>query len=78
MADVTITLIDTPTGGVAIHTDFKPAIGAPCTPAQSAALDMMRRTQREWGMQPSLQPRMQPRLEHAAACPSPAHQGAAI
>jgi hypothetical protein len=71
MADVTITLTDTPSGGVSIHTDFKPAIGAPCTPAQSAALDMMRRTQREWGMQPSLQP--------ARACtPSPAHQGAAI
>lgn len=48
MPVVTITLEDTPTGGVSIHTTFKPAIGAPCSRAQSAALDIMRRANKEW------------------------------
>ena len=50
MPSITITLTDTPAGGVAIHTDFKPAIGSPCSPAQSAVLDIMARTKRDWGM----------------------------
>lgn len=50
MAEVTITLTDTPTGGVAIHTNFRPAIGAPCSNAQSAALDIISRTKRDWGL----------------------------
>lgn len=50
MPSITITLTDTPAGGVAIHTDFKPAIGAPCSPAQAAVLDIMARTKRDWGM----------------------------
>ena len=50
MTSVTITLTDTPTGGVAIHTEFKPAIGAPCSPAQAAAMDIISRTRRDWGM----------------------------
>lgn len=50
MAEVIITLSDTPKGGVSIHTNFRPAIGAPCTNAQSAALDIISRTKREWGM----------------------------
>lgn len=50
MASVTITLTDTPTGGVAIHTDFKPAIGQPCSPAQGAVLDIIARTKRDWGV----------------------------
>ena len=50
MAAVTITLTDTPTGSVAIHTEFKPAIGAPCSPAQAAALEVINRTRRDWGM----------------------------
>ena len=50
MPSVTITLSDTPTGGVAIHTEFKPSIGAPCSPAQSAALEVINRTKRDWGM----------------------------
>lgn len=50
MAQVTITLSDTPSGGVAIHTDFRPAIGAPCSNAQSAALDIIGRTKRDWGL----------------------------
>lgn len=50
MALITIVLEDTPTGGVSLHTNFKPAIGAPCTNAQSAALDIIRRTTRDWGV----------------------------
>lgn len=50
MPTVTITLTDTPAGGVAVHTEFKPAIGAPCSAAQSAALDIISRTKRDWGM----------------------------
>lgn len=49
MAQVIITLSDTPTGGVSLHTDFKPAVGAPCSPAQSAALGFMAQHKREWG-----------------------------
>lgn len=52
MPSVTITLSDTPTGGVAIRTDFTPAVGAPCSAAQAAALDIIRRTAREYGLQP--------------------------
>ena len=54
MPSVTITLTDTPTGGVAIHTEFKPAIGAPCSPAQAAVLDIISRTKRDWGMKAPL------------------------
>lgn len=50
MAQITITLSDTPTGGVAVHTDFKPAIGQPCTPAQGHALEIINRTHKQWGL----------------------------
>lgn len=50
MATVRITLTDTATGGVEVQTDFHPAIGAPCTKAQAAALEIFNRTRREWGM----------------------------
>jgi len=52
MAEITITLRDTPTGGVAIHTTFKPAIGQPCTPAQGHALEIINRTHKQWGLAP--------------------------
>ena len=42
MADITITLRDTPSGTVAIHSTFAPAIGQRNTPAQSLALDLQR------------------------------------
>ncbi len=45
---VCLTLRDTPQGTVAVHSDFKPAIGHPATPAQSLALDMLRLTPRDW------------------------------
>lgn len=50
MPSVTITLTDTPSGGVAIKTDFTPAIGSPCSAAQSAALDIISRTKRDWAV----------------------------
>ena len=50
MPSITITVSDTPTGAVAVHTDFKPAIGAPCSPAQAAVLDIIRRTTRDYGL----------------------------
>lgn len=50
MPSVTITLSDTPTGGIAIKTDFTPAAGNPCSAAQAAALDIIRRTAREYGL----------------------------
>lgn len=50
MPTVTITLTDTPTGGVAIHTEFKPAVGLPLSPAQAQALDICNRTRKQWGL----------------------------
>jgi len=50
MAFILITLSDTPDGGVSIHSDFKPAIGTALSPAQSAALDIVARTGKQWGI----------------------------
>ena len=50
MPSITITLSDTPDGGVAVHSDFKPAVGMPLSPAQSAALDIVARTGKQWGV----------------------------
>lgn len=50
MPTVTLTLSDTPSGGVSIHTSFVPAVGAPCSPAQAAALEIMARTRKNWGL----------------------------
>ena len=50
MPSVTITLADTPSGGVSVYTDFCPAVGRPISLAQSAALDILRRTAREYGL----------------------------
>lgn len=38
---VVITLIDTPTGDVAVHSTFTPAVGQRCTPAQAYAMDII-------------------------------------
>lgn len=65
MPKVIITLEDTPTGGVSVHTDFKPAVGARCSPAQSAALEIISRTRKDWGM-----------AEEAAPASTPAHMKA--
>ena len=50
MPSVTLILSDTPTGEVAIKTDYVPAIGNPCSPAQSAALDVISRTRKNYGL----------------------------
>lgn len=54
MAEVIITLTDTPSGGVAIQSNFRPAIGAPCSNAQAAALDIIARTKLDWGFKAPL------------------------
>ena len=51
MPQVTITLTDTSEGGISVHTDFKPAIGAPCSSAQAAALDIISRTRKHYGLE---------------------------
>ena len=53
MASVTLILEDTPAGGVAIHSNFKPAVRGKCSVAQCAALDIVNRTAREYGLPPS-------------------------
>ena len=50
MAQITMTLTDTPNGGVSIHSDFKPAVGNACTPAQGYALEIINRTHKQWGV----------------------------
>ena len=51
MPAVTLTLTDTPMGKVAIHADFKPAAANPCSPAQAAALEVIGRTSKDYGLQ---------------------------
>lgn len=48
MPAVIITLEDTPAGGVSVHSNFVPAVGLACSPAQAAALDIINRTAKEW------------------------------
>lgn len=50
MPSVTIILADTPTGEISIYTDYRPAAGNPCSRAQNAALDMIRRTRKEYSL----------------------------
>lgn len=67
MAEITITLRDTPAGGVAVHTDFKPAIGQPCTPAQGHALEIINRTHKQWGLaQEFIDPQRERKAEQIA------------
>ena len=71
MPAVTFTLTDTPDGGVSVHTDFKPAIGAPCSAAQAAALEIISRTRKDWGM-PSRQHPL-PDTNHLEESPETGH-----
>jgi hypothetical protein len=48
MAEITLTLRDTPAGGVSIQSSFKPAVGSSCTPAQAQALDLHRLVVKAW------------------------------
>ncbi len=50
MPTVTFVISDTP-DGVSVHSDFQPAIGNPCSPAQAAALDIISRTRKEYGLE---------------------------
>lgn len=50
MPSITLTLTDTPNGAVSIHSTFKPAVGLPCSPAQGAALEIIARTHKQWGI----------------------------
>lgn len=52
MSIVTFALIDTPDGRVAVHSSYRPLAGQACSPAESAALEIMNRTRREWGLEP--------------------------
>lgn len=56
MARITVILEDTPAGGVSVQSDFQPAIGSKCSLAQSAALEIMNRTARDYGLPPSFNP----------------------
>lgn len=56
MAKVVITLRDTPAGGVSVHTVSEPPYAVPATPAQLAALEIQRRTAKEWAITPQQTP----------------------
>ena len=60
MPVVTLTLEDTPQGGVSIHSSFKPAVGNPVSPAQSHALEIINRTHKQWGLPTAAKPAVQP------------------
>ena len=55
MPTVTLTLTDTPHGGVSIRSSYQPAVGNPCSPAQDAALEILKRTHKQWGVNPAMQ-----------------------
>jgi len=50
MPSITIVVSDTSTGGISVRSDYHPTAGSPCSRAQSAALDMVRRTRKEFGL----------------------------
>lgn len=50
MPAVTITLEDTPDGGVQVSSNYAPTPGQSCSPAQTAALDIVNRTKRHWNL----------------------------
>lgn len=50
MPSITLTLTDTPAGGVSLSSSFRPSIGHPCSAAQAYALDIMARTRKDWGL----------------------------
>lgn len=50
MAEVTVTLRDTPMGTVSVHTESNPPYQHPLSPAQIAALEIQLRIARQWGI----------------------------
>lgn len=49
MATIHLQIIDTASGGVAVHHSFRPAVGHPLSPAQGYALDLIAQIHRTWG-----------------------------
>ena len=56
MPTVTIVIADLPEGGLQIVSDYHPATGAPCSPAQQAALEIVSRTRKDWGVRTAPKP----------------------
>jgi hypothetical protein len=56
MPTVTIVIADLPEGGLQIVSDYHPATGAPCSPAQQAALEIVNRTRKDWGVRTAPKP----------------------
>lgn len=52
MPTITLTLTDTPQGGVSVQSTFQPAIGMPLSRAQAVALEIFTRTRKDWGIEP--------------------------
>lgn len=50
MPSVTITISDTPSGGVNVQSNYTPSVGEACSPAQSTALELVSRTRKQWGL----------------------------
>lgn len=50
MPKVTITIADTPEGGISVESDYAITVGARCSLAQSAALDIIARTRKSFGL----------------------------
>jgi hypothetical protein len=50
MASVTITLTDTPNGGVSVASSHVPGLGNRLSTAQAAALEIINRTCRDYGL----------------------------
>lgn len=50
MPSVTITITDTPSGGVSVYSNYVPALGCKTTLAQTAAQDIINRTCRDYGL----------------------------
>lgn len=56
MPTVTLTIEDTPEGGISIASDHQPGIGQRCSPAQQAALEIVSRTKKQWGVRTAPKP----------------------
>jgi hypothetical protein len=60
MPTVTILISDLPEGRLQIVSDYTPAIGSPCSPAQQAALEIVSRTKKQWGICSAPKPQPKP------------------
>ena len=53
MPQIDFVIADTPDGGVSLRTSFSPAIGAPCSPAQHLALEVIALHHRQTILKPT-------------------------